>query len=91
MTGVQTCALPIWAPGLVHDLDVLIQHVLEKDEQVLHTLLTTSDMYVLFYSHKERGNQLTFNLPPDFKKTTRPVSFPKDQRMGVLKIGRAHV
>ena len=73
-----------WAPGLVHDLDVLIQHVLEKDEQVLHTLLTTSDMYVLFYSHKERGNQLTFNLPPDFKKTTRPVSFPKDQRMGVL-------
>ena len=73
-----------WAPGLVHDLDVLIQHVLEKDEQVLHALLTTSDMYVLFYSHKERGNQLTFNLPPDFKKTTRPVSFPKDQRMGVL-------
>jgi hypothetical protein len=73
-----------WAPGLVHDLDVLIQHVLEKDEQVLHTLLTTNDMYVLFYSHKERGNQLAFNLPPDFKKTTRAVSFPKDQRMGVL-------
>ncbi len=73
-----------WAPGLVHDLDVLIENVLKKDEQVFHNLLTTSDFYVLFYSHKERGNQLTFNLPPDFKKTTRPVTFPKDQRMGVL-------
>ena len=73
-----------WAPGLVHDLDVLIENVLQQDEQVLHTLLTTSDFYVLFYSHRERGNQLSFNLPPDFKKTTRPVSFPKDQRMGVL-------
>ena len=73
-----------WAPGLVHDLDVLIENVLKKDEQVFHDLLTTSDFYVLFYSHKERGNQLTFNLPPDFKKTTRPVTFPKDQRMGVL-------
>jgi len=73
-----------WAPGLVHDLDVLIQNVLKQDEQVLHTLLTTSDFYVLFYSHKERGNQLAFNLPPDFKKTTRPVRFPQDQRMGVL-------
>jgi len=73
-----------WAPGLVHDLDVLIENVLIKDEQVLRDLLTTSDFYVLFYSHKERGNQLSFNLPPDFKKTTRPVTFPKDQRMGVL-------
>ena len=73
-----------WAPGLVHDLDVLIENVFENDRQVLRTLLTTSEMYVLFYSHKERGNQLSFNLPPDFKKTTRPVSFPKDQRMGVL-------
>ena len=73
-----------WAPGLVHDLDVLIENVLHADEQVLRTLLTTSQMYVLFYSHKERGNQLSFNLPPDFKKTTRPVRFPKDQRMGVL-------
>ena len=73
-----------WAPGLVHDLDVLIENVLHADEQVLQTLLTTSQMYVLFYSHKERGNQLSFNLPPDFKKTTRPVRFPKDQRMGVL-------
>jgi len=73
-----------WAPGLVHDLDVLIENVLQKDKQVFRTLLTTSQMYVLFYSHKERGNQLSFNLPPDFKKTTRPVHFPKDQRMGVL-------
>ena len=73
-----------WAPALVHDLDALVTHVLKQDKQVLKTLLTTREYLVYVNSHRDHGNPLVYNLPPDWKPTPKPVSFPKDQRMGIL-------
>ena len=73
-----------WAPALVNDLDELIRHALEKDRQVLKTLLTTSEYFVLVNSWRDNHNPLAYNLPHDFKLTRKPVALPKDQRMGVL-------
>ena len=73
-----------WAPSLVYDLNTLITRTLEKDRQVLRTLLTTRGYYVHIGSHKDHASPLTYNLPPDWKPTGKAVPFPKDQRMGVL-------
>ena len=73
-----------WAPALVYDLDALVMHVLEKDSQVFKTLLTTREYFIYVNSHRDHGNPLVYNLPPDWKPTSKPVFFPKDQRMGVL-------
>tara|TARA_B100001964_G_scaffold239365_1_gene306660 strand:- start:163 stop:2127 length:1965 start_codon:yes stop_codon:yes gene_type:complete len=73
-----------WAPALVYDLNALVMHTLEKDKQVLKTLLTTREYLVYVNSHRDHGNPLVYNLPPDWKPTPKPVRFPKDQRMGVL-------
>ena len=73
-----------WAPALVYDLNALVMHTLEKDQQVFKTLLTTSDYLIYVNSHRDHGNPLVYNLPPDWKPTRKPVRFPKDQRMGVL-------
>ena len=73
-----------WAPALVYDLDALVMHTLEKDQQVFKTLLTTPDYLIFVNSHRDHGNPLVYNLPPDWKPTPKPVRFPKDQRMGVL-------
>ena len=73
-----------WAPALVYDLDALVMHTLGKDRQVFKTLLTTSDYLIYVNSHRDHGNPLVYNLPPDWKPTPKPVRFPKDQRMGVL-------
>ena len=73
-----------WAPALVYDLDALVMHTLEKDRQVFKTLLTTSDYLIFVNSHRDHGNPLVYNLPPDWKPTAKPVRFPQDQRMGVL-------
>ena len=73
-----------WAPALVYDLDALVTHVLKQDKQVLKTLLTTREYLVYVNSHRDHGNPLVYNLPPDWKPTPKPVPFPKDQRMGIL-------
>ena len=73
-----------WAPALVYDLDALIMHTLKKDKQVFKTLLTTPEYLIFVNSHRDHGNPLVYNLPPDWKPTPKPVRFPKDQRMGVL-------
>ena len=73
-----------WAPALVYDLNALVMYTLEKDQQVFKTLLTTSDYLIYVNSHRDHGNPLVYNLPPDWKPTSKPVRFPKDQRMGVL-------
>jgi hypothetical protein len=73
-----------WAPALVYDLDALVTHVLKKDKQVLKTLLTTREYLVYVNSHRDHGNPLAYNLPPDWKPTPKPFRFPKDQRMGIL-------
>ena len=73
-----------WAPALVTDLNQLITHTLEQDEQVFRTLLTTSDFFVLVNSHHDHHNPLAYNLPHDFKPTHKLVSLPKSQRKGVL-------
>jgi len=73
-----------WAPALVYDLDALVMHTLEKDKQVFKTLLTTPEYLIFVNSHRDHGNPLVYNLPPDWKPTPKPVRFPKDQRMGVL-------
>ena len=73
-----------WAPALVYDLDALVRHTLERDRQVFRTLLTTQDYLIFVNSHRDHGNPLVYNLPPDWKPTPKPVRFPKNQRMGVL-------
>ena len=73
-----------WAPALVYDLDALIIHTLKKDKQVFKTLLTTPEYLIFVNSHRDHGNPLVYNLPPDWKPTSKPVRFPKNQRMGVL-------
>lgn len=73
-----------WAPALVYDLDALVMHVLTMDKEVLKTLLTTREYLVYVNSHRDHGNPLAYNLPPDWKPTPKPVLFPKDQRMGIL-------
>jgi len=73
-----------WAPALVYDLNALVIHVLKKDEQVLKTLLTTPEYLIYVNSHRDHGNPLAYNLPPDWKPTPKPFKFPEDQRMGIL-------
>jgi hypothetical protein len=73
-----------WAPALVYDLNALVTHVLKQDKQVFKTLLTTREYLVYVNSHRDHGNPLVYNLPPDWKPTPKPVPFPKDQRMGIL-------
>ena len=73
-----------WAPALVYDLNALVMHVLKQDKQVFKTLLTTREYLVYVNSHRDHGNPLVYNLPPDWKPTPKPVPFPKDQRMGIL-------
>jgi len=73
-----------WAPALVYDLNALVTHVLKKDKQVFKTLLTTREYLVYVNSHRDHGNPLVYNLPPDWKPTPKPFRFPEDQRMGIL-------
>jgi hypothetical protein len=73
-----------WAPALVYDLNALVMHVLKNDKQVIKTLLTTPEYLVYVNSHRDHGNPLAYNLPPDWKPTPKPFRFPKDQRMGIL-------
>ena len=73
-----------WAPALVYDLNALVTQVLKQDKQVFKTLLTTREYLVYVNSHRDHGNPLVYNLPPDWKPTPKPVTFPKNQRMGVL-------
>ena len=73
-----------WAPALVYDLNALVMHALKKDKQVLKTLLTTSEYLIYVNSHRDHGNPLAYNLPPDWKPSPKPFKFPEDQRMGVL-------
>jgi hypothetical protein len=73
-----------WAPALVYDLNALVTHVLKMDKEVLKTLLTTREYLVYVNSHRDHGNPLAYNLPPDWKPTPKPVPFPRDQRMGIL-------
>ena len=73
-----------WAPALVYDLNALVMHVLKQDTQVLKTLLTTREYLVYVNSHRDHGNPLAYNLPPDWKPTPKPFKFPKGQRMGIL-------
>ena len=73
-----------WAPALVYDLNALVMQVLNEDKQVLKTLLTTPEYLVHVNSHRDHGNPLAYNLPPDWKPSPKPYEFPKDQRMGIL-------
>ena len=73
-----------WAPALVYDLNALVMHALKKDKQVLKTLLTTPEYLIYVNSHRDHGNPLAYNLPPDWKPSPKPFKFPEDQRMGVL-------
>jgi hypothetical protein len=73
-----------WAPALMYDLNALVMHVLKNDKQVLKTLLTTPEYLIYVNSHRDHGNPLAYNLPPDWKPTPKPFKFPEDQRMGVL-------
>ncbi len=84
--------------ALVADLELTIIDILKADKNVLAELLTTRSYYVnAKYGVKENAGKLeprggkrgkyqtAFNLPPDWKWTPeQPISFPKDERAGVL-------
>lgn len=88
---------PDW---LVADLEMTIKAILRRDHNVLAELLTTSAFHVdVMYGRKKLANTLVqrsgpkrdhyhtaFNLPPDWKWSPhlQPVSFPPDERAGVL-------
>ncbi len=58
-------------PDLVTDTDMLVLHVLEKDRDVLATLLTTSESYVHFASVKRHLEALR-NPNPKFPPAKHP-------------------
>jgi hypothetical protein len=85
--------------ALVSDLELTIKEILKRDKQVLAELLTTRTFYVnTTYGRKKTADQLVirdnrtrnyqtaFSLPLDWKWGVhlQPVSFPKDERAGVL-------
>jgi hypothetical protein len=87
------------AGALVADLEITITEILKRDRQVLAELLTTRDYYVgVQYGRKQTEGQLVqrenrprkyqtaFSLPLDWKWAAQlqPVSFPADERAGVL-------
>lgn len=88
------------ATAAVLELDNLIRWVLSNDKDVFRTLLTTERTYVDFdYARQQRlsgkglpegfvlarRSYLIYGLGDDWKWTDKqPVSFPKNQRMGVL-------
>jgi mono/diheme cytochrome c family protein len=84
---------------LVDDLEFTLKEILRRDEQVLAKLLTTRDFHDnVKYGEKEEAGKLlprdtktrkyqtAFNLPLDWKwgAHLQPVSFPADERAGVL-------
>ena len=73
-----------WAPTLIADLDLLIAKVLQKDQQVLRTLLTTTDFCLTDGNSFRRTSHLAYNLPADTKRNGALIPMPKGQRMGVL-------
>jgi hypothetical protein len=88
------------ARRLVGDLETNVRDVLRADEEVLRTLLTTRNYYVNAEYKKGKDNkialqqahhkswpyQTSFNLPHDWKWSlnNQPVSFPKNERAGIL-------
>ena len=58
--------------------------MLKKHKQVLKTLLTTPEYLIHVNSHRDHGNPLVYNLPPDWKPSSKPFKFPEGQRMGIL-------
>jgi len=85
---------------LVRDIETTIQDTLRRDKNVFKELLTTRDYYVLAaykkdkkrgiildrYHNKQGKYHTAYSLPYDWKWTTdqQPVTFPKDERAGVL-------
>ena len=65
-------------PTLVKDLDKLVAQVIKEDRQVLKTLLTTREFYI------SNATALTWNQPPGWKVTDKPVTMPANQRLGIL-------
>jgi len=73
-----------WAPAYVADLDLLISKVLEKDQHVFRTLLTTNEYRLRLSNSFANASPLAYNLPPDVKRSGEVIRMPRDQRMGVL-------
>ena len=85
---------------LVEDLETTVRDILVADRDVLRELLTTRKYYVnaryqkvkrqgvqLVASKDKRGSyHIVYNLPLDWKwtKEKQPVTFPRDERAGVL-------
>lgn len=87
------------AVDLVGDLELTIQAILERDEDVLKHLLTTRDYYVnAKFGQKDKQDELVprdersreyqtaYNLPRDWRwgQHLQPVRFREDERAGVL-------
>ncbi|MGF1578425.1 MAG: DUF1588 domain-containing protein [Gemmataceae bacterium] len=82
---------------LLNDIELLVGHILQKDENVLRELLTTNKVFVaskfgksgkLEPIHNQRNRLFyatTFGFPPDWRWTDQqPLSVPKYQRAGIL-------
>ncbi len=69
---------------LVKSLDKLVVEIIEKDEQVFKTLLTTRDWYLMMEHHGDYSGPTVFNLSPDWKARDITFKVPDHQRMGIL-------
>lgn len=80
--------------GLVSDTDLLVRHVLERDQDVFRELLTTQKSFVNYRLDPKTGPgpadpkrlaHLSYNLPRDWKfATEQPIELPGEQRAGIL-------
>lgn len=69
---------------IVDSLDQLVVDAIQKDKQVFKTLLTTSTYYLHPYSFEKKGIIIPdYGLAKEVNRS-KPYTFPKNKRMGVL-------
>ena len=82
------------AEDLVRDTDHLVQWVLDRDQDVFRTLLTTNKSFVNMRIDPKRGPTIaqaknllhtSYGLPLDWKWTpNQPIDLPREERAGIL-------
>lgn len=84
--------------ALLTDLELLVNHIVQKDRDVLKELLTTNRYFVecqidrktgklTRYGDRKRSLEYctTYGLPPDWKwHPNQPMALPKEERAGIL-------
>ena len=83
------------ASQLIHDTDLLVRWILDRDRDVIRELLTTNRSFVNARIDSKTGEivqadtgrliHLSYSLPPDWKWTSQqPLEMPNTTRAGIL-------